>query len=463
MVGPRMFILPGLIGLVVFIYARPFEFIPALHSVPFLYIFFAAAVLGFVIDVRLALSKVERAPQLGAVIVFVIWALLTLVLSRAGNQASIMTVVVVDFALFFLLAHGVRSIKAIEALAAAVLACSLFVAAICAHQGLQPKRCVMLAADEAANARGVSDGRPCDDIQRCYLDAPEPDAIYRCEHVGLFDTSSISGRVRYVGVLLDPNETALVVAIGIPLAFGFYRRRRTRKRAALLALMTVLAAITIIFSKSRGGILVLGAVLGTYFLRRYGKKGAVGAALLVLPVLLLGGRSGAEASSSSEERLLAWYEGLRMFRFSPGTGVGLGQFTDHHHLTAHNSFILAPAELGVIGMMAWTSVLYISAKIPWTALQKLEDPRAEPARIWGMAMLSSFAGLLVGAFFLSFTYHFVLWIYVGLAGAYYAAVRRHDRSFTVPFGLKDVAVVFAANAFVLGSLYAYTIVKLSNS
>ena len=37
----------------------------------------------------------------------------------------------------------------------------------------------------------------------------EPGAIYRCERVGLFGTVSVGeGRVRYRGVLKDPNELA---------------------------------------------------------------------------------------------------------------------------------------------------------------------------------------------------------------------------------------------------------------
>ncbi len=460
MVLPRMFILPGLIGLVVFIYARPFEFVPELKNVPFLYIFFAAAVLGFVLDVRLALTKLERTPQLAWVVTFVAWAVTTMVVSSGGIKPGMLITVIVDLALFLLLAHGIRSLKGIEALAAVVLACSLWVSVICTHQGLQPRQCIMLAAKDSSSARGTPDGRPCDEPAACYLDAPEPEAIYRCEHAGWFGTTSISGRVRYVGVLLDPNETALVVAIGIPLALAFYRRKASKSRLLLVVVVALLAAATVILSKSRGGVLVLGAVLATYFIRRFGIRGALAAGVLVLPVLLFGGRGGDEAAHSSEERLEAWYEGIQMFRHHFSTGVGLGRFTDHHYLTAHNSFILAPAELGVLGTMTWASVLYVSAKIPFHALRTLEGDEAEPARVWAMAILSSFAGLLVGAFFLSFTYHFVLWIYVGLAGAFYSAVRRHQPSWRVTFGGRELMLLGVGYLTALAFLYYYAIYKL---
>ena len=48
-----MFAVPGIAALIVFILARPQEFLPLLQRVPFLHLFTALAVLGWVIDVRL--------------------------------------------------------------------------------------------------------------------------------------------------------------------------------------------------------------------------------------------------------------------------------------------------------------------------------------------------------------------------------------------------------------------------
>ena len=50
-------------------------------------------------------------------------------------------------------------------------------------------------------------------------------------------------------------------------------------------------------------------------------------AVLAAPILLLGGRAGAEASESSMRRLECWYDALQMFRTWPVLGVGHGQFT----------------------------------------------------------------------------------------------------------------------------------------
>ena len=121
------------------------------------------------------------------------------------------------------------------------------------------------------------------------------------------------------------------------------------------------------------------------------------------------------------------------------------------------------AELGPLGMLLFSIVVYLSLKIPLGVLRHV-TPASEAdasggvsvARPWAMALLAAFAGLIVGIFFLSFAYHYVLWIYVGLAGALYSAVRTHDPSFRVRFGLKDLALVLAANAGIVATVFLYT-------
>ena len=51
------------------------------------------------------------------------------------------------------------------------------------------------------------------------------------------------------------------------------------------------------------------------------------------------------------------------------------------------------------------------------------------------------AAILAGSAFLSFAYHYILWIFMGLAGGLYIAVRNHDPDFEVRISLIDAAVV----------------------
>jgi O-antigen ligase len=329
---------------------------------------------------------------------------------------------------------------------------------------------------------GTPDGRPCQTHTECYAGDAEPGGHYMCERVGLFGTTSISdGRVRYRGVLQDPNELALAASIGIPLAFVLaWRRRRLSRWTTALSILALVLLCTIL-TRSRGGQLVFLMVLAAYFVNRFGMRGVVVGGIIGLPVLLLGGRSGLEASASTMERIEAWYEAISMIRSNPPLGVGFRQFHEYHYLTAHNSYLLTSAELGLPGLLLFTAIMFVSAKIPLTVLHRyaVSPPgflgrlsgmlvqagppvpgerlqQAEVARKWALALLAALSGLGIGIFFLSFAYHYILWIYIGLSGALYSAVKLHDPAFEVRFGLRDLLLVAAFDAILLLGMFAYT-------
>ena len=360
-------------------------------------------------------------------------------------------------ALYLLIAHGVQTFRGLGAVGGMVLAMVFLVCLVGAEQGFAPMGCVLIddsVADDATT--GSYDGRACVTPRECYLGDPEPGAQYICEHIGWFGTTSIgNGRVRYRGVLQDPNELALAGGVGLPIAFALGRRSKrfapscVGSRLIVFAFALILACA--ILTRSRGGQLVFLTVLGAYFVKRFGLRGVLVGATLALPLLIFGGRSGNEAASSTIERMDCWDEALSMWRSHPILGVGLGEFGKYHYMTAHNSYLLALAELGLPGMMLFGILVYLSIEIPLQALRN--GPReAEP---WAMALLAASAGLAVGMFFLSFSYHYVLWIYLGLAGALYAAIRTHDPKFRVIFGWRDFAIVASTNFAIIGCVYLY--------
>ncbi|MFI5289837.1 MAG: O-antigen ligase family protein, partial [Polyangia bacterium] len=458
-----MFILPGVLLLLVFIYARPQEFIPVLRDAPLLYLFFALALLGLAIDLKLRKIRPIATPQLLWVGIFFGWCLISIGVRAPWDLVDQAVVIAISIVLYLLIGHGVQTFRGLKVLATALLAITLYLSFIGVQQNYAPFGCFQISA--SSEEMGVYDGRACERERDCYANDPEPGADYMCERVGLFGTSSIGGgRVRYLGPLMDPNELALAIGIGLPFAFALFERKRSATRAALLLFSLALVGMAVTFTESRGGVLVVLAVLGVYFIRRFGWKGALLGVLAAAPILLFGGRHGAEAESSSLERLECWYEGVLLFRQYPIFGVGPGQFVDHYYLTAHNSYVLAPAELGFPGMVIWSVVMYLSAKIPVSALRRLspaEPPRIAPgpeadvARTWAVALLAALAGLLVGVFFLSFCYHQVLWIYVGLAGAYYCALKRHDPEWEVRFSFRELLFVVAGDAFLIPLIYLY--------
>ncbi|HEX3596232.1 MAG TPA: O-antigen ligase family protein [Polyangiaceae bacterium] len=461
-----MFAIPGIIALVVFIYARPQEFVERLRVVPFLYVFFVLALSGGLLDLRVRNLRLASTPQLPWIVAFFLWSSFTVLVHAPSSAASPIMGLLICIALYLLIAHGVQGFRALHVVAGSVLAMVLLVCGVGAHQGFAPSGCVVIDQNaDRDTASGKPDGRPCDTIRSCYVGDTEPGAEYACEHIGLFGTTSIGGgRVRYRGVLQDPNELALAGGVGLPLAFAFgqVRRKRFGQRLvtwAAFALVLLCAVLT----GSRGGQLVFATVLAAYFARRFGARGLIIGGALALPLLLLGGRSGAEATSSTNERLDLLVDALSMWRSHPILGVGLGQFTEWSYMTAHNSYLLALAELGFPGMVLFSIILYLSAKTPLVALRTITPEGGSVAaageplvRPWAMAMLAAFAGLTVGIFFLSFTYHYVLWIYIGLSGAFYSAIHAHYPGFRVKFGARDLALVVALDLAVIVFVFLYT-------
>jgi len=133
-----------------------------------------------------------------------------------------------------------------------------------------------------------------------------------------------------------------------------------------------------------------------------------------------------------------------MFKENPLFGVGVRQFGEHHFLTAHNSFVLTLAETGFIGMFLFATILYVSMKTLIVGLRDLERvPGSAAVQVWGMALLASLSGILFQINTLSFAYHSVLWVFLGLVGAWYSAIRHHVPDFQIRFGWKDFVLVIA--------------------
>jgi O-antigen ligase len=444
--------------LILFVLLKPAEYFEALRGIPLLHMFLALALFGFIVDLRLRKLRPDPAPQLMWVILFVLWMIITLIMQSPGLIVSEMMRLLVPLTIFIIVAHGFQTFRAFQLLAAMSLAMALFVAFVGVHQGFAPLGCF---PQKGRLSNNPWDGRYCVTARECFNEETADPGVhgYVCEHIGLFGTQSIGGRVRYLGTMEDPNELALAIGVCMPFAFAFFERKKNFSRIVLLLGTMVLVSICSIFSQSRGGQLVFLAVLGVYFVRRFGIRGLIFGAVLAVPVLLLGGRDSEEAASSSLERLECWDAGLDMFRSSPIFGVGLSQFTEHWYLTAHNSFVLAAAELGFPGMFLWCVIIYYSVKIPVMTL-RLDGAEANVARVWGLSMIAAWIGMVVGVFLLSFCYKELFWFFVGLSGALYACVRTHRPNFEVKISTNELLAIAATDAVLLFALRVYTRSKI---
>lgn len=450
-----MFAIPGLGLLLLFIYIRPQEIIPAFQGVPFLYAFVALTLVGLALDVRLGIVKLQPTPLVTIGALFALWSIITVSITAPAAAMKEGILSLVSFFLFFAVSQGVQSFRALKGLGTFILMLSLVLAFVGVHQAFAPQGCVK-QEDGVMSTIWIPDGRACETRQQCYESSLEQDMRYRCERIGLWGTTSFEGRVRYRGIMEDPNELALVISIALPFAFAGFQTRRTSGRLMLAIGAVAVIAFCTILTKSRSGQLAFMAVIGMYLFKRVGWGGVAAAGVLAAPVVLLGGRKDAAASASSLERLDCWQAALEMFRASPLYGAGKGQFTEHHYLTAHNSLMLSLGEQGVVGVFLWSAAVYLAFKTAIRIAAAELPPEGQVARIWAAAVLASLCGLLTSAMFLSFSDHNIFWLYLGIAAALNAAVRRHRPDWRIRFGWKDAALVAAIDVAMVSAIFVYT-------
>ena len=106
-----MFALPGILGLVFFIFVRPQEILLDLQKLPLLYIFFALALFGFAVDLRLRVNKASPVPQLIWALLLFAWATLTILIKAPEQALRGALEFAVSITLFFVIAHSVHTFR----------------------------------------------------------------------------------------------------------------------------------------------------------------------------------------------------------------------------------------------------------------------------------------------------------------------------------------------------------------
>jgi len=166
-------------------------------------------------------------------------------------------------------------------------------------------------------------------------------------------------RIRGAGFLSDPNDLAQILLIALPLVFIAWRRGRVVANIFVVLVPAALLLWTTYLTHSRGGLIALAAVALMAARKKLGTTASlVLAAGFIFGLLALDFTGGRGISAvDGADRLEAWANGLEMFKSAPLFGVGFNRFTDLYEITAHNSFVLCLAELGLLGSMLWLALL----------------------------------------------------------------------------------------------------------
>ena len=230
-------------------------------------------------------------------------------------------------------------------------------------------------------------------------------------------------RAAIVGLLSDPNDLALILVVYVPLFTELFLGTRGLQRLGSGLMLAVLIA-GIMATVSRGGVLGLVAAMAFTFYDR----GSVSLRLLLVPtlaammlgMLVLAGlndrSSGAykhgEIDASAQGRLDVWASGVRMAARNPVSGVGFGQFPDNYlayasnpaeweSRDAHNSFIKAAAETGLVGFIPFMALVFLTFRVAYQR-RKADVPEDSPIeRAVRRSVFPSMMGFCVAAFFLS--------------------------------------------------------------
>lgn len=289
----------------------------------------------------------------------------------------------------------------------------------------------------------------------------------------LYEGGGTIMRIRYLGYFSDPNDLGMLFVMIIPLLIMFAVKSGTFMRLVLLAWACAFF-YGIYLTNSRGTLLATMAVCGVWFLRRYGWKRSLQLGVFVVPaayVVMNQFREIDSEESSAEGRLEAWYEGYYMLLDNPLFGVGRGAFMDYHFRTAHNSFVLAFSEMGMVGVTIWTGLLVVTGWLLWQVAYKkfvpvglelnakMQKEVDEEARI-ALTMLYSGVGFVVSAFFLSRTYVPLLYFFVGMAASNYSRVRAMFPKAPPLYNYKDISQL-TMKVTVGGILGIYALLKVS--
>ena len=225
-------------------------------------------------------------------------------------------------------------------------------------------------------------------------------------------------QARGLGIFSDPNDMAIhivpMVAFMLPAFF-----KRVFSGTFIPGIILMIPMITgIVYTRSRGGILAL-ALVAWYYLRD-----RVGIVFSVVGLVMLGGllmaipRMGTVSAEhgSAQSRFDHWAYGLQQFMASPIWGMGYKNFTGRGYKhTAHNSFILIVAETGIVGTYLWIGMFIVA----FIHLSRLRKTDRGPPWLYPLAngMQAAMLGWMLGAFFLSQSYAFLLFIMLGIITA----------------------------------------------
>ena len=229
-------------------------------------------------------------------------------------------------------------------------------------------------------------------------------------------TPGVLFRIRSVGFLQDPNDFAQMIVVTLLLLFGERAPGRLIHNTWRVYIPSLILLFGLYLTHSRGALVGLGLVLASTLPRRIGMlRAAILFSLFAVAAELTnftGGRAISDQDASAANRIDFWNLGIHLLAKNPVFGVGFSNFSLYSSITAHNSFVLCFAELGLVGFFWWMAFIILAYQSTGTAI--LASKAGSQQQRFATALRGALIGFLGCAWFLSRTYEPGLYIVCGL-------------------------------------------------
>jgi len=298
-------------------------------------------------------------------------------------------------------------------------------------------RAVLLMFLVAGSIRGFADLRRLAGLQMAGI------LLYSVAVTAQFQVGS-NGRLQVLS-FYDVNDLALLIVSTLPLVLYLWRRPAGLVVRFLLTAATVFLMMTLAKTGSRGGFVAFLAVTAYLLLRFRGISGAKRAgAVALLAILLVGTASSSYferietilhpsrdynwSGASEVGRMEIWKRGIGYMLSHPVFGVGAKSFAvaegelapeariqrygrGFKWSEAHNAFIEIGAELGVMGLILFVTLL-VSA---FALLSRIRRRAMGEAPFLAQTLIASLIGVVVASMFLSQAYSAYLYTLLGMS------------------------------------------------